>query len=630
MSDEFAEEASIMMENAELNFAAEHNGHFERGPVTPPEVTEPSTSVLNGPPTDEGTETFIGTESAAIATEKSDKSLAESDGEISSTSEKDSPKPSPRRVKKRRYSTGADNDKKSESHAKCHYNENHVRRTTFKPRNGPTTPELDSKLTHPLIKAIRHVKTMPITVAFDLLLSIPPTDISQLGMEDVLEVLDVMKEFNDRREELTGNRIELTKEVRQICDQEIQLLTDLEHVMTPDERIKLEQLRNCPPSMDEVVPVKAEIDPYDVNVQTSAIKLPAVDLLPPPETPLIGQIDSSWDPLVKHIPMELRGFLPPQPEHQSNGSQENGSTVIPPIDPLTNNIPSNEFHSDVPPASSSQPKIITFDKPPPNVELPPPNMSQPPPSLASIKPKPLDTSVPPPSLHQPPPDASSVPISSSGASGRISPVSAFRQSIKPSLLSSLVNTSVPPPNLPPPNLNVPPPNLSLPPPSLNLPPPNVKVPPPNLAVPPPNLKVPPPVMESLLGPKPQSTPNVPGSIASASSPFSIPPPQIKHTVMPNKPVPLMSIEHPPGFVPRINQTRRQPKQKTKPSNSSTPTQNLSTASPAAAKTPEKSFSETEFRPTLDASGDNAKSEDVGDNTASNDFEIKEEVKPEIV
>lgn len=65
--------------------------------VTPPEPesTEPSTSVMNGPPTEEeGTETFIGTDTAgSLAIQSNTTELTkseranESDGEISSASE---------------------------------------------------------------------------------------------------------------------------------------------------------------------------------------------------------------------------------------------------------------------------------------------------------------------------------------------------------------------------------------------------------------------------------------------------------------------------------------------------------------------------------------------------------------
>lgn len=87
-------------------------------------------------------------------------------------------------------------------------------------------------------------------------------------------------------------------------------------------------------------------------------------------------------------------------------------------------------------------------------------MSVPPPSLAN-------TSVP--SITKLTPSISLAQPSNTPPTSTLDPISAFRQSIKPSLLNSLVNTAVPPPNvsLPPPNVNVPPPNVNVPPPGLD-------------------------------------------------------------------------------------------------------------------------------------------------------------------
>ncbi|CAD5211204.1 unnamed protein product [Bursaphelenchus okinawaensis] len=578
MSDEFAEEASIMMENAELNFAAEHNGHYERGPMTPPEVTEPSTSVLNGPPTEEeGTETFIETESAVVVTEKS---VLESDGEISSNSDKESVKLSPKPKKRKHSQTNGEYTGKTENGNKFKPSDNLPIKSRYEP-----VIETENRLSHPLVNAVSHVKNMPYPMAFDFLLTIPLADVAHLNLEEALEVLDAMKQFNDRRLQTSENRVQLTNEVRQICDQEIQLLTDLEHLMTQEERLKLEQLRNCPMSMDEVLPLKVELEPSDVNVQTGSIKLSAVDLLPPPDTPFIGKVDPIWEPLAKHIPMELRGFMPPT--EQRNKKPE----IIHPLpgnsEPVPNVVQPSHEHV----LSSKQQQAVKYDKPPPNLEVPPPNLSQPPPSMPTAVPPAVDTSVPPPSLYRPPPEVpSSIPSTNSGA---ISPMSALRQSIKPSLLNTLVNTS-----LPPPNLNVPPPNLSLPPPNLNLPPPNVQVPPPshNIIH---SLNVPLPVVDI---PKVASLTSQPPPVAAGGSPinFTVPPPTVKPQG--GKIVPLMSIAHPPGFVPRIHPGQQGRKQKkNKPSSSSTPTQGISSPSVAESQKPEKVDSDP-VAPAVAASG----------------------------
>jgi hypothetical protein len=46
------------------------------------------------------------------------------------------------------------------------------------------------------------------------------------------------------------------------------------------------------------------------------IRLHAVDLLPPGDTPFIGRHDPNWDPMLKHLPMQLRGIPPPIQQQQ--------------------------------------------------------------------------------------------------------------------------------------------------------------------------------------------------------------------------------------------------------------------------------------------------------------------------
>lgn len=141
------------------------------------------------------------------------------------------------------------------------------------------------------------------------------------------------------------------------------------------------------------------------------IRLAAVDLLPPPETPLIGQHDPNWDSLIKHIPMELRGVppVPPDfvsvlvdPEHAAHmmpmvevsqgpppGMLPEHDTSVPPP-PLA--VPMQVAPAEGPvvilntsqPPPFAQPNGVVFDKPPPqlpNVHEPPPNMLEGPTSL---------------------------------------------------------------------------------------------------------------------------------------------------------------------------------------------------------------------------------------------------------
>jgi hypothetical protein len=52
--------------------------------------------------------------------------------------------------------------------------------------------------------------------------------------------------------------------------------------------------------------------PTDIDLTRGTTRLHAVDLIPPPETPLIGRHDSNWESFLKHIPAQMRGVAPPQ------------------------------------------------------------------------------------------------------------------------------------------------------------------------------------------------------------------------------------------------------------------------------------------------------------------------------
>lgn len=51
--------------------------------------------------------------------------------------------------------------------------------------------------------------------------------------------------------------------------------------------------------------------PADIDLTRGITRLYAVDLLPPPETPLLGRHDPNWDTFLKHIPQQFRGVAPP-------------------------------------------------------------------------------------------------------------------------------------------------------------------------------------------------------------------------------------------------------------------------------------------------------------------------------
>jgi hypothetical protein len=49
----------------------------------------------------------------------------------------------------------------------------------------------------------------------------------------------------------------------------------------------------------------------DIDLGRGTVRLHPVDLLPPPDTPMIGRHDPNWDSLFKHIPPQLHGLAPP-------------------------------------------------------------------------------------------------------------------------------------------------------------------------------------------------------------------------------------------------------------------------------------------------------------------------------
>ena len=128
-------------------------------------------------------------------------------------------------------------------------------------------------ITHPVMKTFRDLKSASLMTALDKVFCINPQEISVLTKAEMIEVLDVMHDLNRKREKLTANRVKLTKwvvcvridfrvdfsEVRVICNKEIELLSGLEHMMNMDERDFFNQLRQCPPSMDELAPFDPKI-----------------------------------------------------------------------------------------------------------------------------------------------------------------------------------------------------------------------------------------------------------------------------------------------------------------------------------------------------------------------------------
>lgn len=114
---------------------------------------------------------------------------------------------------------------------------------------------------------------------------------------------------------------------------------------------------------------------------------------------------------------------------------------------------------DMPIVSSSGPPMIQLDQPPPSQLIPPitshppPNIGElpnfPPPKIvASMAPPSMDLSVPPPIISN-----SIAPMGQPGE--QLSPVSAFRNSLRSSFLNTLASSGQPPP------LSGPPPGVSL-------------------------------------------------------------------------------------------------------------------------------------------------------------------------
>jgi hypothetical protein len=61
------------------------------------------------------------------------------------------------------------------------------------------------------MNTFREVKTLPLALAIDRVFSINPQDIAVLSKAEMIEVLDVMRELNRKREKLTINRMRLTE-----------------------------------------------------------------------------------------------------------------------------------------------------------------------------------------------------------------------------------------------------------------------------------------------------------------------------------------------------------------------------------------------------------------------------------
>ncbi|KAI6196099.1 hypothetical protein M3Y94_01068400 [Aphelenchoides besseyi] len=395
---------------------------------------------------------------------------------------------------------------------------------------GPRTPEpsyfTSDENAPPVLKTLRQLRTMPLVSALDVVFSIPQEEMSVLSKVEMIEVLEIMYDLNKKRELLTSNRRRLTGEARSICNTEIAILNDLEHLMNDDEVRSFNQLRQCAPSMDEMAPFDIAIDPSDITLSSGSIRMHVVDLLPPADAPMIGNHDLSWDHLLKHIPMELRGVPPPAivqdlqhiPQPQQIVFQEPPPQFIQPVldqSAGTVFVPT----SVAPPQANGVHHQFVPQQMPPPTELPPtstveintlPPTNVPPP-ISNPQPMPMNFSVPPPAFVP----ANGPSEQASTAPEPLSPISAFRNSLKQtSLLNSLV-----------PTLNQ----------STSQPPPTIL-----------------PAPDFMSGPPPQI------SHHSAVSPnrcyTSMPPPTVN---MQSRPIPLMSIEHPPGYsVPRLYQQNK--------------------------------------------------------------------------
>ncbi|KAI6171902.1 hypothetical protein M3Y98_00913800 [Aphelenchoides besseyi] len=393
---------------------------------------------------------------------------------------------------------------------------------------GPRTPE-PSYLTSdenapPVLKTLRQLRTMSLVSALDVVFSIPQEEMSVLSKTEMVEVLEIMYDLNKKRELLTSNRRRLTGyEARSICNTEIAILNDLEHLMNDEEVRSFHQLKQCAPSMDEMAPFDISIDPSDITLSSGSIRMHVVDLLPPADAPMIGNHDPSWDHLLKHIPMELRGVPPPAivqdvqhvPPPQQIVFQEPPPQFIQPVldqpagtvfvptsvaPPQPNGVHHQFVPQQMPPTELPPTSTVEINT------LPPTNV--PPPISQTM---PMNFSVPPPAFvpangpsEQPP-----------TAPEPLSPISAFRNSLKQtSLLNSLV-----------PSLNQ----------STSQPPPTIL-----------------PAPDFMSGPPPQIPHHA--AVSPNRCYTSMPPPTVN---MQSRPIPLMSIEHPPGYsVPRLYQQNK--------------------------------------------------------------------------
>ncbi|KAI6223736.1 hypothetical protein M3Y99_01434700 [Aphelenchoides fujianensis] len=401
---------------------------------------------------------------------------------------------------------------------------------------GPRTPEpspfVSDENAHPVLKAFRQLKSSSILAALDSVLSISPQEVAKLNKQEMIEVMEILFDLNRKRELLTSNRRRLTGEARSICNAEIAILNDLEHLMNGEELGQFAQLRSCGQSMDEMAPFDIAIDPADVTLATGAVRLHVVDLLPPADTPMIGSHDPNWDVLLKHIPVEMRGVPPPQHVIQEIQIQQQPAPQIAVQQPATVVFQAAPFAAEQPAAFAPPVQPNGVHQPPPQfiqqapaqVELPPTStvevnagpavsnsMESAPPPAPSSQPLPMDFSVPPPFV------AVSSSSQETPAGEPLSPRSAFQNTLKQ---SSLLNSLLPSMSA------APPPTAMLPP-----QPPIMSGPPPGLAPhllpgPPPNLGGPPPFAGG-----------------SPNRFVAMPPPPMGGNA--SRPIPLMSIEHPP-------------------------------------------------------------------------------------